>query len=498
MMTNNHDEPFYPERVDEQIGQLSQIAPQSPHHTTSDMRMIQDLRTISTDYTRSGERVHSRLVTHMARRDATSSSGLQTHERFLQEGMRFMQTPYPTNDHAKGKIRKRISLIAATLVAALLVGLLVATLTLGHNHQRPSVATGQTPTPTATATPVPPGTIVHTQSPMPGTSLGMSVAWSPDSTRIATLAFSARSEQEQLQIWDATTGGHLLNVPLDNSFDTILWSPAGKYLALSTLSTIEIIDSQSGKLVDTIPYNQPAIPQSAITGRSPLASLMPAGGGFGFYSMAWTPDGTSLAVNVSDITTGKVELINPVTGAVNKVFSARASSVGMSLAFSSDGQYLAAAYYNISRVVVWNVATKAVVFERDDFQVTDLAWQPGTHNLARAVLYPSEVQLWDIPANKLLKTYPGNNSFAWSPDGKELATYVSLMNEAFPPAKKQAGKITILKATSGGQVAVYTSQNKSIANVVWSPDGRYLASTENNYVPGSTTLSDNRIIIRAV
>lgn len=497
-MANNHDEPFYPERIEEQLGQPSQNTPQSPHHTTPNMRMIQDLRTISTDYTRSGERVRSRLVAHMARRDATSSSGFQTRERFSQEGMRFMQTPYPTDDHAKGKIRKRISLIAATLVATLLVGLLVATLALGHNHQSPSVVAGHTPTPTATATPVPPGTIVHTQSPAPGTSLGTSVAWSPDSTRMATLAFSTHSEQERLQIWDATTGVHLLNVPLDNSFDTILWSPTGKYLALSTLSTIEIIDSQSGKLVDTIPYNQPAIPQSAIPSQSSLASLMPAGGGFGFYSMAWTPDGTSLAVNVSDITTGKVELINPVTGAVNKVFSARATSVGMSLAFSSDGQYLAAAYSNVSRVVVWNVATKAVVFERDDFQVTDLAWQPGTHNLARAMLYPSEVQLWDIPANKLLKTYSGNNSFAWSPDGKELATYVSLMNEAFPLAKKQAAKITVLNAASGSQVAVYTSQYTSVENVAWSPDGRYLASVETNFSPGSTTPSANQIIIRAV
>lgn len=498
-MTNNHDEPFYPERVDEQIGQLSQGTPQSPHHTTPDMRMIQDLRTISTDYTRSGERVRSRLAAHMARRDATSSGGFHTREGFSQEGMRFMQTPYPTDDHAKGNIRKRISLIAATLVAALLVGLLVATLTLGHNHQGPAVATGQTPTPTATATPVPPGTIVHTQSSAPGTNLWPWAAWSLDGTRVATVSANLQSKQDQLQIWDATTGGHLVSIPLDASasFSTILWSPTGKYLALVSLPLIEIVDSQTGALVKNIPFNSTTASVPALTGQVPLSSFINDAGGVGFYAATWTPDGTSLAVaNSYSTTTGNVELLNPVTGAVNKTFTTDASSIGGPLAFSSDGQYLAASYVDASRVVVWNVATKAVVFKQENVQMTNIAWQPGTYHLAEEVGFPVEVQLWDIQANKVIKTFPGITDFTWSPDGKKLATWVDPIEALhLQNTKQQTGEITIINASSGSQVAVYTSPNSMIEDVAWSPDGRYIASAES---PPFGQNGQNRILIRAV
>lgn len=405
-----------------------------------------------------------------------------------------MQMPYPTDDHAKGKIRKRISLIAATLVAALLVGLLVATLTLGHNHQSPSVVAGHTPTPTAT--PVPPGTVVHTQTSAPGTNLWPSAAWSPDGTRIATTSVNLQSNQNQLQIWDATTGGHRVSVPItDDSFNTmvsIFWSPTGKYLALLSVPFIEIVDSQTGSIVKNIPANQmtASVPTLTGTGQVPFSSFMSDSGGNGFYAVAWTPDGTSLAVANP---TGNIELLNPVTGAINKTFNTDVPSIAMALAFSSDGQYLAVTYPNNSRVVVWNVATKAVAFEQNSFQGTSLTWQPGTHHLAEAVAFPAAVQLWDIPSHKLLKTYPGITDFAWSPDGKELATWVDpLMALQTQATKQQAHKIAIIDTSSGSQVAVYTSPNSIIDAVVWSPNGRYIASAE------SPSSDQNQILIRAV
>jgi WD40 repeat protein len=208
-----------------------------------------------------------------------------------------------------------------------------------------------------------------------------------------------------------------------------------------------------------------------------LSSRMPYAGGVGFYSVAWAPDGTSLAVAVSYPSYGKVELINPATSAVNVTFNANASTIATALSFSTDGQYLAVSYPNDSRIVVWKVSTQAIAFQQDDVQAETISWQPRTHNLAREVLFPALIQLWDISSKKLVKTYPGVTSFTWSPDGKELATYTSLFDLNRLP-KTKTGNVVIIDATSGAQVALYKSQHPSIDTVSWSPDGRYLASAE--------------------
>lgn len=491
-MMNSRDEQFHPERVEEQINQPGQIMPQSTGNAAPNVRMIQDLRTISTDYTQSGERVWSRLAERVAQQnEAPSTLGLRTRERFPQERTRMVQSHHTTDHSIGGTISRRVHLLAATLVAALLVGTLVIVLALGHNHQSNTVAARKTATatiaPVATATSSPAGSVVYTRSSDTGMNLFPSAAWSPDSKRIATLAVNLHSLQSQLQIWDATTGGDLLTVPLADNLNEVLWSPTGKYLALNNLQTIVIVDSQTGSIVNTINFNTTTASSPSVTGMSLLSSLMPHAGGSGFYSVAWTPDGTSLAVAVSYGTYGKVELMNPVTSAVNVTFSAHASTISTALSFSTDGQYLAVTYPNDSRIVVWKVSTQAIAFQQDDVQAETISWQPGTHHLARAVLFPASVQLWDITSKKLVKTYPGITSFVWSPDGKELATYTSHVYPNGLPNTK-ANQVVIIDATSGVQVALYTSQHLSIYAVSWSPDGRYLVSAE----PGST---GNQILV---
>lgn len=489
---NSRDEQFQPELVEEQITY------QSIENATPNVRMINDLRKISTDYTRSGERVWSRLAERVAQQNEPPKTLRSlTSERFHTGRSTYMQTDQIPTQQARQprrNPRRVFALAASLLVAAVLVGMMGTILTLSRNHQNNNLAAGKTATPTikptATATPLPAGSVVYTRSSTTGAKLSSSAAWSPDSKRIANVVASLQSLQ--LQIWDATTGGHLQTIPIPNDLYEILWSPTGKYLALDNLQTIVIVDIQKGSVVNTINFNTTTASRPSVTGQSPLSSLIPHGGGFGFYSVAWTPDGSSLAVAVSHITYGKVELLNPLTSAVQATFSTPTYPIGIAMAFSSDGQYLAVSYPNDSKVVVWKVSTQAVVFQQNDLQAETISWQPGTHNLARKVGFPVSVQLWNIDSKKLVKTYSGVTSFTWSPDGKELATYTTFFDAHMPPhANIKTNQVVIIDANSGAQVALYKSQHPNIFAVSWSPDGRYLASNET----ADLNSTDNQILI---
>lgn len=426
-----------------------------------------------------------RIVAHQPAKHATpqiekaaSSSPLV---RFSPERMNLMQ-----DQNSRGKrFARRVSTLAASLVAVVLVGTLITVLTLSHRApQSSAVGAGQTPTPTATAAattttaPLPGnvGSVIHTQK-SPTGMRSYKLAWSSDSNRIATLSDDTNGADVKLQIWDATTGGHLLTVPFTTSFDDISWSPTGKYLALDNLQEVVIVNAQTGSVVNTLTndaFNQAFRSQPASgTGMTPLASFMPDGGGYGSYSSVWSPDGATLAVSVSYLSSTKVEFLDPLTGAVKTTLSAPYGEL-MGLAYSSDGQYLVASN---SHLVVWRLSSKSIVYQQDLSNGVDVVWQPGTHNLAIPLMSPTSVQLWNMDTHKLVTTYTGINVVAWSPDGKELAGYVS----GPPPMQTStsgSAQVTIIDAASGKQVYTYKSSAASIFEVNWSPDGHYIATVE--------------------
>lgn len=422
---------------------------------------------------------------------------------FLPERIHVMPNPKTSAQSSGSKVGRRISLLAATLVAVVLVGTLGVALVLSRSSHQTQVATGNTPiatsVPHATPTPLPVGTVVHTQVSPTGMHAYI-LAWSPDGTRVASIVGNPSGAKSQLLIWDASTGGHLQTIPFATSFGEIHWSPTGKYLALSNLKYIMIVDSQTGSVVKTFDSGIDVAPPpttsvgSPATGPQPLSSLFPLGGGYGFFSIAWAPDGSTLAVVDSLFTSSKVELLDPLTGAVKATLLSSYGQIG-ELGFSSDGQYLAAS--NDEQVVVWRVASRSIVFQKNPGQSTSIAWQPGTHNLSVLLLYPDNLQLWDIDAQKVTKTYPGVGVFAWSLDGKEIAVRASSLMGALThtaTSSPTSGKVVILDAASGASVATYTSQEPSIIALAWSPDGRYIASIEGHAVSTSTGGSISTLI----
>lgn len=508
---------FKPDQVDEQVDQFSLKLPipraiVQKHAQEPEQQDMQDVQT--SEQAESRQNMSTRLVQELqayyqserqqnqdflehawwrivalqpakhATPQAEKAASTSPLVRFSPERMKLMQDP-----NSRGKrFARSVSMLAASLVAVVLVGALIAVLLLSHHTpQKSMLGAGQTstpvPTPTATATtttttPLPGnvGSVIHTQK-SPTGMRSYNLAWSSDSSRIATLSDNTDGANVQLQIWDATTGSDLLTVPFTTSFDDINWSPTGKYLALTNLQEIVIVNAQTGSVVNTLTndaFNQAfgGRPASG-TSMAPLASFMPDGGGYGSYASVWSPDGTTLAVSISYSASTKVEFLDPLTGAVKTTLSAPYGEL-MGLAYSSDGQYLVASN---SHLVVWRLSSKAIVYQQDLSNGANVVWQPGTHNLAIPLMFPAKVQLWNMDTHKLVTTYTGINEIAWSPDGKELAGLVSGPPPLQTPTSGTA-QVTIIDAASGSPVYTYKSSAASIFGVNWSPDGHYIATVE--------------------
>ncbi|GCE25313.1 hypothetical protein KDA_07970 [Dictyobacter alpinus] len=176
----------------------------------------------------------------------------------------------------------------------------------------------------------------------------------------------------------------------------------------------------------------------------------------GMYDLAWSLDSkriasASLDVDVWDATTGN----NVVS------FQPFNSSTGgasiLAVKWSPDGKYIASS--KNGQIQIWDPITKAIV---------QTLTYPGFPPLASNGLLPT------MSMNSYLGSYQQMsggvmiNDFDWSPDGKQLVATSPVPNGADSMAiwDLATQKTTTLKG--------HTDQ---VAHVVWSPDGKYIASS---------------------
>ena len=157
----NRDESFQPESIDEYLQQLKQAASYSDGSTIPDARLVQDLRSIHTDYTQSGQRVWNRLAERLAEpNESANHLKLLTNEIAQTERSSYMQTeqseigPMPAiqPNRPPRKVRRLFTLVAALLVAALLIGSIFVIITNMHPYSGVAAAPTPTPTPRPTLT----------------------------------------------------------------------------------------------------------------------------------------------------------------------------------------------------------------------------------------------------------------------------------------------------------------------------------------------------------
>jgi WD40 repeat protein/serine/threonine protein kinase len=274
----------------------------------------------------------------------------------------------------------------------------------------------------------------------------LSVAWEPDGRRVAT-----GSIDETVKIWDATTGHEVVTLRGNaHPICSLAWGPAGRLAAGCEDGCVKVWDSI----------------------RDQESSAFPAHAGRA-HSVAWSPDGKRVASGGDD---GKVRIFDATTRA--EVLSIKAHDKGRingqfglmrSLAWSPDGTHLASAGLD-GHAKVWEVASGREVFAlpADRGFVWSVAWSPDGTRLA-AGSEDGTIRLvdalQDAPEVRVMKAHQGRvRSLAWSSQGDRLASGGA------------DGLVKVWDPIRGADIVRMQGHQHWVLAVAWSPDGTRLAS----------------------
>ncbi len=306
------------------------------------------------------------------------------------------------------------------------------------------------------------------------------VAWSPKGDRLASLGFGhmlklwdARQDRTYLRLsadmtwiasvafapeggrlyaggsggvaaWDPATGREILRWPEAPLPDCYLaLSPDGRHLASGGASgRIKLRETASGKLTREFKYPGEILTLAFGPNGGQLAAggsggtikvwevasgrelIRPAGHAGTVRALTYSLDGRFLAsggedrtVRVWDVVNGRQ--IRKVTG------GAGSRTTSWAVAFSPDGERLAAAFINRIRVVQVATGREHKVLHGHAVRVYSLAFSPDGRRLASASK-DGTVRLWDAETGRELLKLKGHSdwvvSVAFSPDGRRLAS----------------------------------------------------------------------------
>src|SRR2546425_555088 len=157
------------------------------------------------------------------------------------------------------------------------------------------------------------------------------VAWSPDGKRIAS-----GSDDNTVQVWDATTGGKMLIYRGHSSpVWVVAWSPDGRRIASgSDDRTVQVWDAFTGAKLFTYRGHADDV-----------------------HAVAWSPDGKRIASGSAD---GTGQVWDAADGGHVYTYSGHSLSVN-AVAWSPDGKRIASGSYD-QTVQVWDAANGGHVY----------------------------------------------------------------------------------------------------------------------------------------
>jgi WD40 repeat protein len=248
------------------------------------------------------------------------------------------------------------------------------------------------------------------------------VAFSPDGRTLAVASWDWRSRQGVVRGWDTSTNASRVLLRTEAVITSIAWSPDGSAIATGDYTgTIRLWDVPSGRT------------RASAQG----VQLRPRDEGDpDLLTLAFSPDGERLASATVELLGGPKIWDSAGLGLQKTLPGNMFGNPTLSLAWSPDGRTLAVGDLS-SRVKLWDASDGLGVRELEGHArlgIKSLAWSPdGSQVACSGVLtgrrcWPPvgwEIKLWDA-GNGRVKTFRAHDNadatVAWSPDGALIAS----------------------------------------------------------------------------
>jgi serine/threonine-protein kinase len=268
-------------------------------------------------------------------------------------------------------------------------------------------------------------------------SFPVSVAWSPDGSRLAT------ARHQNASVWHPTSGQRLRQMSGNmDQMNSVAWSPTGLKLASTSYQVVWIWDYSTGSMINVLWGH----------------------GDYQVNSVAWSADGSLLASGANG---GTVIIWEAASG--NRLYVLNHQGGIKSVAWSPDGTQLASGSSN-NRIMIWDATSGEHIYNLDQgSDVNSVAWSPDGTQLASGCS-DGRVQIWDTSSWEQLDVlYHGSDvtSVAWSPDGKYLAS------------GGYNNRVLVWDTASWKNTHILRGYEGAVNSIAWSPDGTRLASASH-------------------